>query len=170
MEQVFEKNRIKNKVLKKTLHNSMNFLLLVPFIMVLSTVFIVSKNLENGVVSGKYFWFYLSMALISTSTIFSFYINRKKVYLSTLDVLVSLFCVSGCIITCIHSGSLSNRLIILLLILLLFFYFRIFIGQYKWNAFVLVVFFISTGFVEAVWGLKQLYGFSPSQHNLSQLY
>jgi O-antigen ligase len=166
MEQVFEKNKIKNKVLKKIVLNSMNFLLLVPFIMVLSTVFVVSKNLENGIVSGKYFWFYLSVILISTSAILSFFINRKKVPLYTLDVFVSLFCVSGWIITCLHNGSVSNKSIILLLLLLLYFYFRIFIGQYKWNAFVLVVFFISTGFVEAVWGLKQLYGLSPSQHTL----
>ena len=161
MEQVFEKNKIKNKVLKKIVLNSMNFLLLVPFIMVLSTVFVVSKNLENGIVSGKYFWFYLSVILISTSAILSFFINRKKVPLYTLDVFVSLFCVSGWIITCLHNGSVSNKSIILLLLLLLYFYFRIFIGQYRWNLFVLVVFFISTGFVEAVWGLKQLYGLSP---------
>lgn len=153
-------------MLKKIVHNSMNFLLLAPFVMVLCTVFIVSRDLENGVVSGKYFWFYLSMILISINTIFSFFVNRKKVPFYALDVFVGLFCVSGWIITYLHNGSVSNKSIILLLLLLLYFYFRIFIGQYKWNAFVLVVFFISTGFVEAVWGLKQLYGFSPSQHTL----
>src|SRR5690554_2346999 len=153
-------------MLKKIVHNSMNFLLLAPFVMVLCTVFIVSRDLENGVVSGKYFWFYLSMILISINTIFSFFVNRKKVPFYALDLLVGLFCVSGWIITYLHNGSVSNKSIILLLLLLLYFYFRIFIGQYKWNAFVLVVFFISTGFVEAVWGLKQLYGFSPSQHTL----
>lgn len=153
-------------MLKKIVHNSMNFLLLAPFVMVLCTVFIVSRDLENGVVSGKYFWFYLSMILISINTIFSFFVNRKKVPFYALDLLVGLFCVSGWIITYLHNGSVSNKSIILLLLLLLYFYFRIFIGQYKWNAFVLVVFFISTGFVEAVWGLKQLYGLSPSQHTL----
>lgn len=153
-------------MLKKIVYNSINFLLLAPFIMVLSTVFIVSKDLANGVVAGKYFWFYLSMMLISVSIVVSFCMNRKKVTFSILDRLVGIFCVLGFVITYIHNESISNKSVILLLILVLYFYFRIFIGQYKWNMFILVVFFISTGFAEAVWGLRQLYGFSPSQHNL----
>jgi hypothetical protein len=38
--------------------------------------------------------------------------------------------------------------------------------QYNRNIFILILFFISTGLIEAIWGLKQLYGFSPSQHSL----
>jgi len=134
--------------------------------MVLSTVFIVSKDLANGIVAGKYFWFYLSMMLISAGIVLSFCMNRKKVTFLILDALIGIFCVLGFVITSIHHENISNKSVILLLILVLYFYFRIFIGQYKWNTFILVVFFISTGFAEAVWGLRQLYGFSPSQHNL----
>ncbi|WP_298649906.1 O-antigen ligase family protein [uncultured Proteiniphilum sp.] len=153
-------------MLKKIVHNSINSLLLVPFIMVLSTVFIVSKDLANGIVAGKYFWFYLSMMLISVNIMVSFCMNRKKVVFSILDILIGIFCVSGVVITYIHNESISNKSVILLLVLLLYFYFKVFIVQYRWNAFILIIVFVSTGFVEAIWGLKQLYGFSSSQHSL----
>jgi uncharacterized membrane protein YozB (DUF420 family) len=36
---------------------------------VLSTVFVLGSDLGNGIVSGKYFWFYRSMALLSAVVI-----------------------------------------------------------------------------------------------------
>lgn len=134
--------------------------------MVLSTAFIVSKDLANGVVSGKYFWFYLSLGLIAVSTLISFGVNRRKITFSILDLLITIFCISGLIITYIHNEFISNKSIILLLILILYFFFKIFCSQYKWNIFIITLFFILTGLIEALWGLKQLYGFSPSQHSL----
>lgn len=134
--------------------------------MVLSTVYIVSKDLANGVVSGKYFWFYLSIGLVSIATLLSFIINRKKITYSTIDLLILLFCISGLALTFYHNNTISNKFILLLLVFTLYFYFRIFLVQYKWNIFILIIFFISTGCIEAIWGLKQLYGFSPSQHSL----
>jgi len=134
--------------------------------MVLSTVFIINRDLANGVVSGKYFWFYLSIGFAAISTLLSFIINRKKVPFSILDLLILIFCISGLAITYYHNNAISNKFILLLLVLTLYFYFKIFLSQYKWSIFILTTFFILTGLVEAVWGLKQLYGFSPSQHSL----
>ena len=48
----------------------MRFLLLAPFLLTLSTVFIIDRSLANGVVSGKYFWFYGSMGLVVLATFF----------------------------------------------------------------------------------------------------
>lgn len=134
--------------------------------MVLSTVFIVSKDLANGVVSGKYFWFYLSIGLTSIATLLSFMINRKKITFSIIDLLIFIFCIFGLAITFYHTNTISNKFIFLSLVSVLYFYFRIFLVQYKWCIFILTLSFILTGFIEAIWGLKQLYGFSPSQHSL----
>jgi tetratricopeptide (TPR) repeat protein len=134
--------------------------------MVLSTVFVVSKDLANGVVSGKYFWFYLSIGLASIATLLSFIINRKNITFSIIDFLILIFCISGLAVAYYHNNTASNKFILLVLALVLYFYFRIFLVQYKWSVFILTTFFILTGLVEAIWGLKQLYGFSPSQHSL----
>lgn len=152
--------------LKNIINTSTNLTLIIPFIMVLSTVFIVSKDLSNGVVSGKYFWFYLSIGLASIATLVSFIINRKKITFSIIDLFVLIFCVSGLAVTFYHNNTISNKFILLLLVSVLYFYFRIFLVQYKWSIFILTIFFIFTGLVEAIWGLKQLYDFSPSQHSL----
>lgn len=144
----------------------LNSILLIPFVMVLATVFIVGSDLGNGVVSGKYFWFYLSIALSAVAVILSFCINRKSMRFFLLDLLILLFGISGLIVSCYHNDAFTNKAVILLLILVLYFYFKIFLIQYKWNAFVLILFFLLTGMIEAVWGLKQLYGISFSQHNL----
>jgi hypothetical protein len=39
--------------------------LLISFLLALNTIFVVSDNLADGVISGKYFWFYGSMGLIN---------------------------------------------------------------------------------------------------------
>jgi hypothetical protein len=36
-----------------------------PFLLALSTVFVIDRHLANGVVSGKYFWFYGSSGLMT---------------------------------------------------------------------------------------------------------
>jgi hypothetical protein len=38
--------------------------ILCPFLLILSTIFVIDRHLSNGVVSGKYFWFYGSMGLM----------------------------------------------------------------------------------------------------------
>jgi O-antigen ligase len=155
------------KPLSKLWHDAADTLLAAPFAAVLCTVFAVSRNLANGAVSGKYFWFYLSLALISVAVIISFAANRKKIAFSVTDALTGLFCISGLIITSLRGDGVSvNKSVLLLLVLILYFYFRIFAAQRKRNMFILSTVFILTGFVEAVWGLRQLYGFTSSQHSL----
>ena len=142
-----------------------NIALAIPFILVLATVFIVAPELENGIVSGKYFWFYLSIGLIAICGPISFFLNRRKTAFFWMDLSGLLFCGIGVLLAYKNDGPM-NRIVLLTLIGLLFFYFRIFLAQYKWNIYILTVFFLFAGFVEAVWGLAQLYGFSASQHSL----
>lgn len=146
--------------------NSVNVILIIPFIMLLSTVFVVNKELANGVVAGKYFWFYLSIGLIAVTTVMSFIINRKNIRFNILDLLVIAFCIASLSVSYYHSQTVNNKSVLLALLMFLYFYCRLFLVQYRWNAYLLTVVFILTGFIEAIWGLRQLYGFAASQHNL----
>jgi O-antigen ligase len=135
---------------------------------VLATVFIVSKNLGNGNVSGKYFWFYGSMALLSATVIPLAIIKRKeRISFKLPDLLMLLFCLATVLITLNHSGRLTNKCLLLIFVTTFYFYLRTFLsGKSRaiYNLYGLA--FIITGLVEAVWGLMQLYDFMPSQHNM----
>jgi hypothetical protein len=69
-------------------------ILSIPLILVLFTVFIVNDSLVNGVVSGKYFWFYGSIAGIAIASIVSVLLNRKYCFrINKIDGLILLYSV-----------------------------------------------------------------------------
>ncbi|WP_080904322.1 O-antigen ligase family protein [Parabacteroides sp. Marseille-P3160] len=154
----------------KKLLLTLNILCLVPFIMVLSTVLVIAPDLPNGVVSGKYFWFYLSMGLSLVAMVVSYAINHKKVRFSPVDFLLTLFYLfsmaNNYFLWRTYPFNFSTRMILFSLLFVLYFLFRLFLSQSKRNAYVLTLCFLATGLIEIVWGLGQLYGFSHSQHNL----
>jgi len=145
------------------------FVLLIPFCLVLSTVFAVDETLANGVVSAKYFWFYGAMGITALVSLLVYRCRRAACKFYPVDFLLLLFTVIGLTSNYfIFSNPITTKWILLVQLLLLFFYFRIAL-QDKTLRFYLTVFFIFTGLVEAVWGLRQLYGFIPSYHNLFKL-
>jgi O-antigen ligase len=136
--------------------------------MVLSTVWIVSRDLGNGIVSGKYFWFDASMALLSVASIPAAIIKRReRLSFALPDLLILLFSLAAVLITLNHTGRLTNKCLLLILAAAFYFYLRIFLaGKSRLMYRLCGLAFVVTGFVEAVWGLMQLYGFAPSQHHL----
>ena len=48
----------------------------IPFLLVLSGVFVMNNDLVNGVITGKYFWFYASMGVISLVTLVFAFIHK----------------------------------------------------------------------------------------------
>ncbi|GAB6013475.1 O-antigen ligase family protein [Viscerimonas tarda] len=146
-----------------------NYLCLIPFMMALSTVFVIDNELANGTVSGKYFWFYTSMAWVTAGTIISFFISRKSVYLNITDFLLILFGITGLLSSYLQNNTINTRFILFVLCFVLYFYFRFILSGYKSNRYILLLFLLITGLIEAIWGLRQLYGFSNSQHNLFKL-
>jgi len=144
----------------------MNHLCILPFVGMLSCVFIINNDLENGIVTGKYIWFYLMMGGVSLATIISYLINQKSIKYSVVDLLIALFSILGIVITLLNNSIVTTKLILFVLVVLLYFFFRIILFQYKSNVYLLVIFFITTGLVEGIWGLMQLYGLTPSQHGL----
>jgi len=151
-------------------------LLFISFAIIFATVFIIDNSLANGVVSGKYFWFYGSMGLASITTLIYSITNKQPFRFSVTDSLVLLFAGSVFMSSCVFNEASANstRLTMLALLLVLYFCLRIIFqgvaGQARNDRMVFVcVFIIFTGLVEAVWGLLQLYGFKPSQHSLFRL-
>ncbi|MDR0506070.1 MAG: O-antigen ligase family protein [Dysgonamonadaceae bacterium] len=143
-----------------------------PFLLIFSTVFVVSNDLANGVVSGKYFWFYGSMGLASVAIfIFSFINNKKSFRFSFSDLFVVLFGGSVYFSAYIFSDASQNttKLTLFALLIALYFCFRLTINKLPKIQNICCIFIIFTGLIEAFWGLQQLYGFAPSQHNLFKL-
>jgi tetratricopeptide (TPR) repeat protein len=142
-----------------------------PFVMALATVFIIRPELGNGVVSGKYFGFYLSMSVIAVVSLMSHsIIRRQAIRIKRIDGLILLY--GACTLSVsyfLHSSEAVTKHILLILIILLYFYFRMFLSASKSNGYWLVLFFLVTGLAEALWGLRQLYGLEHSQHALFRL-
>ncbi|MDD4921190.1 MAG: hypothetical protein PHS30_01790 [Bacteroidales bacterium] len=133
--------------------NLIDRILFVPFFFVLTTVFAVDRELMNGVVSSKYFWFYASMGLISLTTPLTSLKQKQSVRFVVSDLLLN------------HSEN-TTKLIILVLLVVLYFLFRITLSQNEHAEKLLYFAIIATGLVEAIWELRQLYGFETSNHSL----
>jgi tetratricopeptide (TPR) repeat protein len=144
----------------------------IPFILVLSTVFAVAPELENGVVSGKYFCFYLAMTLASAvpAGIVLTSSSRKTFRTDVGDGLIVLY---GLVTLCnsyalLHSEAATKHILLILLILL-YFCFKTLFRSRRQTLYWIVLFFLATGLIESLWGLRQLYGFEYSQHSRFRL-
>ncbi|MDR1224137.1 MAG: O-antigen ligase family protein [Tannerella sp.] len=145
-----------------------------PFLLALSTVFVVSDDLMNGIISGKYFWFYGSMGLVCLTIFVCVLIGKHPFRFLKMDLLVLFFVVTVYLSAFfIHNASQNTtKLTVLLLLAILYFCLRLVLNAFQktnvtQNMF--CIFIIFTGLVEAVWGLRQLYGFEDSQHILFKL-
>jgi tetratricopeptide (TPR) repeat protein len=140
----------------------------VPVIMILCTVFYIGHDLGNGVVAGKYFWFYGSMAFLSVLAIPAAIIKRReRLSFNLPDLLILLFCSVTVLVTLNHTGKLTNKCLLLFFLTILYFYIRIFFSNgSKLIQYSVIACFMVTSLVEIIWGLRQLYGFTPSQHVL----
>lgn len=152
--------------LKNILYQGVNFLLIIPLLMVIATVFRVDNTLANPTVSAKYEWFGYAVALAGIASLIVFLFNRRKVKLSIVDLLITVFCFWGIALTYYLDNTFTLKLNILLLLWSLYVICRISIAQNKSYSSILLFGIILTGLVEAVWGLGQLYGHYSSQHSL----
>ena len=161
--------KMKRTAIERILKESVNFLLIIPLFMVLSTVFIIDESLANGITSGKYFWFYLSIGVTSVTTLIMYAINCKKIEVDHVDILLLLFGICGVSVSFYNNQRFSNDLILFVLVLILYFYFKVINTQFRKAFYFLILFVMVTGLIEAIWGLMQLHGFSSSQHHLFKI-
>lgn len=143
-----------------------NYICILPFALILSTVFVIDNSLSEGITSGKYFWFYISISMAAVACVISYIFNHRAVKFTFTDLCVTLFCLSGVLTSYLAIGDVNNKLVLFILAFCLYFLLRIFIVQTDSAKYVLVFFFIITGLVEAIWGMRQLYGYTYSHHYL----
>jgi len=148
------------------------FWLITTFVFFFSTVFIVNGALFNGVVTGKYFWFYTSIGVANVVTFVFVLIHKLYFKLKLFDffilILIGSVLFSSIVINTVSQNTTKITLFALLAIL--YFNFRLLSNLQKTSPKTNTLFFIMiTGLVEVIWGLRQLYGFIPSQHSLFRL-
>ena len=149
-----------------------DFMRLLPLFLALSTVFIINRELANGVVTAKYFWFYASMAVAGVATLITVVICKPQFRFTVTDFLVLLFvgCVLLSSLVINDAGQNTTKLTLFMLLAVLYFCARLLVCSDDAKIETIVCFFIVVGgLVQAVWGLRQLYGFVPSQHALFKL-
>jgi O-antigen polymerase len=156
--------------------------------LVLLTPFIHSENLYNGIISAKQIWFNGSMALLVLIFAFDQLFNRKKIFIkpNNIDIALLLFYIYIFIRATFtpYTPILYNtRFLNYSLLVIFYFLIKSIIcgldlhkeksslddGKKKREvipfAGILVLVLISTGLVQAVWGLLQLYGITRSFHS-----
>ena len=156
---------------KAKIHSVLNLVLLIPFLLVIATVFIVGRDLSNGIVSGKYFWFYGGMGVVTLFVFIKMIFSNTGFRFTLTDMCVLLFVGSIFVSSLLVNDASQNttKLTILVLLTVLYFSVSFLTGGYKFKGFnqnLICIFMIITGLIEAVWGLRQLYGFESSQHSL----
>ena len=141
-------------------------LLLLPFTLVIFTVFAQSNTLVNGNVSAKYFWFYCSMGIMGISI--PFIRPIKKYNLADLFLLLAVVAIIA--VSLLNDAPINKTKIVnLLLLAILYFQLRKIFEKYHHSVEILIFFLIITSFVECIIGLKQLYGLENSNHALFKL-
>jgi len=139
---------------------------LMPFLLVLSTVFVVNNELANGVISGKYFWFYGCMGLVALCSV----LTQKAVFrFSIPDLFILLFVGSIFISAFVIKDAFLNttKLTIIALLVLMYFIIRINSNHIQWK--IVFSFIIFTGLIEALWGVMQIYGLVSSESGLYKM-
>ncbi|WP_188754005.1 O-antigen ligase family protein [Parapedobacter defluvii] len=143
-----------------------NWLCLSPFIGLLTGVFVLDEYFTDGTGVGKIVFFYGMMALVPLAASLSYWANRRSLKYSMTDWLVPLFAALGLVITYLSHPMWNTKMVTLLLLVVLYFSLRIVLVQHEMNRHILLLCVVVTGFVESLWGLLQLYGYTPSQHVL----
>jgi tetratricopeptide (TPR) repeat protein len=153
----------KTTLIKQLNADRLKLILLIPFFATFVTVFIVSGNLINGIVTGKHFWFYGCMGLVSLATLIIVILNKKRLQFSILDLLILFFVGSVYLSALIFNDASQNttKLTLLALLTVLYLGFRLVDKKHFFCVFIII-----TGLVEAIWGIMQIYGLTDSYHNL----
>lgn len=156
------KTKISNHIFK--------LLILLPLGLVFATVFAQCDAMAMGVVSAKTYWFYGAMGICGVTTIvFLALRNQFKIRFSFAEILLVLFAVLGLLPYIIGTEVVGTKAVVLALLVVLYFYFRVALQAFKLSAYFFTILLLISALVQAVWGMAQLYGYLPSQHNMFAL-
>jgi len=151
----------------KVLQFVLKLLVLLPFGLVFATLFALSNELAIGIISAKTYWFYGAMGICGvTTTVCLVFGKQFKIRLSLAELLLLLFTLVGLLPFLSGAEAVNTIAVLLVLLVVLYLYFRMALRANKFSGYCLHLFLLITALVQAVWGMAQLYGYQPSQHNL----
>lgn len=136
---------------------------------VLCTAFVVIPELWNGVVTGKYFWFFGAQAIFSGFTLLHVLLKKGRVSISVLDVFVLVFIAYCSVNYLARETGFEIKLYLLLFLGMFYICLRILIQSITAVKWILPAALITIGLAESIYGLSQLYGFSRSYHGLYKI-
>ena len=146
------------------------------------TSFMVSDEIYNGVIMAKEFWFLGIVTLMLFYTAVQLVIRKEKLRIgfNIIDIFLLAF-YTWCLIRAIFTPYTpfwhNHKLQVLTGMMVVYFFVKSAIRNEKnerneENSFILsflIFSFILSGFLQAIYGLLQLYGFYPSYHNLFKI-
>ena len=139
--------------------------IVVFLLMVVRTVFVVSYEYPEPTVTGRFFylWKILPWGIILAVPALFF---SRRISFSLKDALVLLFLAYYCFSYRHHGSFAENRLITIFLLGNLYFILRVFYSYWPGLLEVGAGLILVSGIVEAVLGLRQIYGYAYSYHSL----
>lgn len=144
----------------------LSYLCVLPAVLLICTVFIIDKSIPHGIVLGQAFGASKVMPFTSILVLISYLINKKSICLSFTDLLFLLFIASGIGVTWLVAKEFTPKMMVLVYIAILYLLLKVLIYQRRNTFFFFMMTLMITGLIEAIWGLKQLFGFTHSQHAL----
>lgn len=145
-----------------------NILVSVTSVWILSIVLIVSPELVNGMVVGQQVWFHYAAMAFAGSVLLTWIMQKKKIAIAfTLpDLLV--FALSGLLLFT-YNWDLTPaymRLVFILQLVPFWFVLRFALASNPELRYLFIIGLTFIGLIESVWGFRQLYGFTYSNHHL----
>lgn len=134
-----------------TMYKISRYLCLVPFLMVLFTVFI----LKPGSIETSKVWIYISFSLTLISTVISYYIHKNAINFNIVDWLFLLFYTIGLVVSSVSTATHYVKLEIFTLLIVLYFCFRIFLSQNNFNSYWLSIIYVSSILMYSLYGFLQ---------------
>ncbi|MDD4404797.1 MAG: O-antigen ligase family protein [Parabacteroides sp.] len=147
-----------------------NILVSVTSVWILSIVLIVSPELVNGMVVGQHVWFHYAAMAFAGSVLLTWIMQKKIVIAFTLPDLLVL-ALSGLLLFT-YNWDLTpayTRLVFILQLVPFWFVLRFALASNPELRYLFIIGLTFIGLIESVWGFRQLYGFTYSNHHLFSL-
>ncbi|PRD56761.1 O-antigen ligase family protein [Sphingobacterium gobiense] len=142
-----------------------NYVCLLPFIALLGNA-LIADDWQTHTGIGKNIGFYIVIAFIPLATALSFWNNRQSVKFHVADYFILSWLIIAFGLSYLYFQAVNNKMATLVLLGILYYCFRIFLVQNQINLYMLMLALMLVGGIEALWGLLQLYGFTPARHAL----
>lgn len=140
-------------------------------VLLLCTPFAIMSELVNGIIMGKLYWVQLILFIFSIYIPFSLFTKNKKPNISLIwnDFILPLIGIWSAIAYPWTLNPEPEKIIFIGQMVILWFILRYTISKYPMlgNYFLFVL--IGIGLIEAIWGFKQLQGWTQSSHSLFRL-